>query len=414
MRKKIELLAPAGDLEKLKYAVLYGADAVYLGGQIFGLRAASKNFTLEEMQEGVRFAHHHGAKVYVTLNIIPHNEEIQALAGYLALLGQVAFDGVILSDPGTLMVVREHLPHLEIHLSTQANNTNYMSARFWASQGVRRIVLARELSLGEIREVVVKNADLDLDFEVFVHGAMCIAYSGRCLLSNYMSHRDANQGDCAQSCRWRYQLVEEKRPGEYYPVVEDEKGTYFFNSKDLCLINHVREVVESGVTSLKIEGRNKSLYYVANIVRAYRRAIDAYEADPHRYRVDPEWFEEVQKASHRQFTTGFYFKRPDEEDQLYTRSAYIREYDFIGVVTGYDPGTGLATIEQRNKFEVGDRVEMMGPGFFEEVLVVGELYNEAGEPVTAAPHAMQKIKMRVKGPVAPYTILRRKREVSHG
>ncbi|OPL08453.1 MAG: peptidase U32 [delta proteobacterium ML8_F1] len=414
MTGKIELLAPAGDLEKLKFAVLYGADAVYLGGQIFGLRAASRNFTHEEMLEGVAFAHDHGAKVYVTLNIIPHNEDIEALEGYLDLLGTVPFDGVILSDPGTLLLVREHFPGMEIHLSTQANNTNYMSAKFWATQGVRRIVLARELSLEEITQITNRTRDLDLTYEVFVHGAMCIAYSGRCLLSNYMSHRDANMGDCAQSCRWQYRLVEEKRPGEYYPVVEDDKGTYIFNSKDLCMINHVKAVIETGVRSLKIEGRNKSLYYVANIVRAYRRAIDAYYEQGEDYRVDPKWFEEVQKASHRHFTTGFYFHRPDKEDQLYSRSAYIREYDFVGLVLDYDPLTKLATVEQRNKFSVGETLEVMGPGFFEDLLEVRALFAQDLTPLLTAPHAKQLVKIPVKSPLAPYTILRRKREVQHG
>ena len=326
---KIELLAPAGDLEKLKFAIIYGADAVYIGGQIFGLRAASKNFSIDEMKEGVRFAHDRGKRVYLTLNIIPHNEDIDELENYLEALGEVDIDAVILSDPGTLMYIGQHLPDMEIHLSTQANNTNFMSAKFWNQQGVKRIVLARELSIDEISEIVEKTSDTDLEYEVFVHGAMCISYSGRCLLSNYMVHRDANKGDCAQSCRWKYHLVEEQRPGEYFPVVEDESGSYFFNSKDLCMINHLDSVMDSGVSSIKIEGRNKSIYYVANIVRAYREAIDSYYRNGV-FEVDFRWLEEIRKASHRQFTTGFYFKKPDEADQLYTTSSYVREYDLYG------------------------------------------------------------------------------------
>lgn len=407
--KDIEILAPAGDLEKLKYAIIYGADAVYIGGQIFGLRAAAKNFTIEEMKEGTKFAHDRNKKVYLTLNIIPHNEDIAELDQYLSLLKDVPFDAIILSDPGTLMYVKEQLPEMEIHLSTQANNTNYMSSRFWAGQGIKRIVLAREVSLEEIKEIIKKTKDIEIEYEVFVHGAMCIAYSGRCLLSNYMIKRDANRGDCAQSCRWKYSLVEEKRPNEYYPVVEDEKGTFFFNSKDLCMINHIDKVIESGVKSLKIEGRNKSIYYVANIVRAYKEAIDAYY-EKNEFKINETWLSEVEKASHREFTTGFYFKKPDEEDQLYSSSSYRREYDFIGNIINYDDSEKIATIEQRNKFSIGDSIEIMGPNFFLIDFKIEKMWNENGLEIESAPHAGQIVKIKIDEKVDEYYILRRKKD----
>lgn len=410
MNNKVELLAPAGDLDKLKFAIIYGADAVYLGGEIFGLRAASKNFTIEEMIEGIKFAHDRDKKVYLTLNIIPHNEDINELKEYIELLKRVQFDAVILSDPGTLMFVKEHLPNMEIHLSTQANNTNYMSAKFWHKQGIRRIVLARELSLKEIEETIIKTEDTDLEYEVFVHGAMCISYSGRCLLSNYMTGRDANKGDCAQSCRWKYHLVEEQRPDEYYPVVEDENGTFFFNSKDLCLINNIDKVIKSGVKSVKIEGRNKSIYYVSNIVRAYRDAIDYYYSN-NEFEINEKWLSEIEKASHRKFTTGFYFKKPDENDQLYTSSSYLREYDFIGVVLDYDKETKLALIEQRNKFSIGNKLEIMGPDFFESELFIEKLYDSKMNPIDSAPHARQLIYIKSIEELKPYHILRRKKVV---
>ncbi len=406
MNDRVELLAPAGDLEKLKYAIIYGADAVYLGGQTFGLRAASKNFTIDEMKEGIKFAHERNARVYLTLNIIPHNDDIDELKSYLELLRDVPFDAVILSDPGTLMYVKEYLPEMEIHLSTQANNTNYMSSRFWASQGVSRIVLAREMSLVEIKEIFEKTSDLNLEYEVFVHGAMCISYSGRCLLSNYMSSRDANKGDCSQSCRWKYHLVEEKRPGEYYPVFEDEKGSYFFNSKDLCMINDINHVIESGVKSIKIEGRNKSIYYVANIVRAYKMAVDHYYNNQD-FNIDESWLKEIKKASHRKFTTGFYFKKPDEHDQLYESSSYVREYDFIGIVLDYDEETKMATIEQRNKFSVGDKIEIMGPDYFMSEISIEEIINDKGITVENAPHARQIVKVKSEIVLKPYYLLRK-------
>jgi len=328
---KVELLAPAGDLQKLKFAIIYGADAVYIGGQIFGMRDKAKNFSYEDMKEGVEFAHERGKKVYITLNIIPHNDDLIHLEEYLEKIKDIGFDAVIVSDPGTLMYIKEFAPDLEVHLSTQANNTNYMSAKFWHNQGISRVILARELSFEEIKDISDKTPET-LELEAFVHGAMCISYSGRCLLSNYMTDRDANRGQCAHACRWKYKLVEEKRPDEAYPVVETEEGTFFFNSKDLCMIEFIPELIQSGLSSLKIEGRMKSVYYVANIVRVYREAIDLYYSNPEKFKYNPEWLTEIQKASHRKFTTGFYYNKPTEEDQLYTSSSYDRYYNFTGIV----------------------------------------------------------------------------------
>ncbi|RKD27908.1 putative protease [Caminicella sporogenes DSM 14501] len=406
---KVELLAPAGDLEKLKYAIIYGADAVYIGGQTFGLRTSAKNFSFEEMNEGIKFAHDRGKKVYVTLNIIPHNDDLRQLPEYLKKLSTMDIDAVILSDPGVLMYVREHAPNLEIHLSTQANNTNFMSANFWYKQGVKRIILARELSLKEISEIR-KNTPEDLELEAFIHGAMCISYSGRCLLSSYMANRDSNRGECAHPCRWKYYLVEEKRPGEYIPVFEDEKGTYFFNSKDLCMVNYIPELIKAGLSSLKIEGRMKSIYYVANTVRVYRKAIDDYYKLGENYKIDPEWIEELGKVSHRKFTTGFYFGRPNEEAQLYASSSYIRDYDFLGIVLDYDESTGYATIEQRNRMFKGDFIEIIGPDYKLIKQKINVMLDDKGHEIDVAPHAQQKIKILMDKPVDKYFILRRKRK----
>lgn len=409
MNRKIELLAPAGDLEKLKFACIYGADAVYIGGQIFGLRASAKNFSIKDMEEGIKFAHERGKKVYVTINIIPHNEDLKELPEYLKKLNELKVDAVILSDPGTLMYVRKYAKDLEVHLSTQANNTNYMSANFWYEQGVQRIVMARELSFKEIKEIK-ENVPEDLELEGFIHGAMCISYSGRCLLSNYMANRDANRGECAHPCRWNYYIVEEKRPGEYIPVTEDEKGTYFFNSKDLCMVKHIPEVINSGINSLKIEGRMKSIYYVANTVRVYRKAIDEYLKSPESYEFDSEWLEELRKVSHRKFTTGFYLNKPTEDDQLYDTSSYIREYDFIGIVLEYDEETGIALVEQRNRMFKGDSIEVIGPDYKSFKQEIRIMRDENDEEIDVAPHAQQKIKISMDKPVDKYYILRRKRE----
>lgn len=406
---KVELLAPAGDLQKLKFAIIYGADAVYIGGQIFGMREKAKNFSLEDMKSGVEFAHARDKRVYITLNIIPHNDDLSELESYLNQVKDIGFDAVIVSDPGTLMYIKEFAPDLEVHLSTQANNTNYMSAKFWHQQGISRVILARELSVSEIKHIVDHTPDT-LELEAFVHGAMCISYSGRCLLSNYMTDRDANRGQCAHACRWKYKLVEEKRPDEAYPVVETEEGTFFFNSKDLCMIEHIPDVINTGLSSLKIEGRMKSVYYVANIIRVYREAIDLYYEDPEKYTYNPDWLTEIQKASHRKFTTGFYYDKPTEKDQLYTSSSYDRYYHFTGIVLDYDQTTGYATIEQRNKLSLGDEIEIMQPGYKSFTQKVEHLIDHNNKEVPTVPHAQQIYKMKMAQEVKPYDILRMRKD----
>ncbi len=404
--RQVELLAPAGNLEKLKMAIRYGADAVYIGGEEFGLRASAGNFSLEEMAEGLEFAHLRGKKVYLTMNIIPHNEDMKGMLEYVKKVAQLGIDAILVSDPGVLSVVKEAAPQKGIHLSTQANNTNWRSAKFWHDQGVKRIVLARELSMDEIMEIR-KNTPADLDFEMFVHGAMCISYSGRCLLSNYMTGRDANRGECAHPCRWKYYLVEEKRPGEYMPVVENERGTFIYNSKDLCLIPYIPEIIKSGVTSLKIEGRMKSSYYVATVVKAYRDAIDAYLKDPENYTFDPKLEEELNKASHREYTTGFFFGKPTGKDQIYHTSSYIREYSFIGLVLEYDKASGIAKIEQRNRMFAGDEIEVVrpkGPYFKQKIK---SMKNIDGEEIAVAPNPQMIVYIPMDQEVEPYTILRK-------
>lgn len=405
--KKVELLAPAGNLEKLIMAILYGADAVYIGGQRFGLRASADNFSLEDMQEGLKFAHERGCRVYVTVNIIPHNEDLEGLPEYIKELDKIGIDAVIVSDPGIFTIVRKAAPNMEIHISTQANNTNYGSANFWYELGAKRVVIARELSTEEIKQINDMTPE-GLDIEAFIHGAMCISYSGRCLLSNYMTGRDSNKGDCSQSCRWKYHLVEEKRPGEYYPVYEDERGTHIFNSKDLCMIEYIPQLVEAGIYSFKIEGRMKSSFYVATVVSAYRKAIDAYLADPENYKFNPEWLEEVSKASHREYTTGFYFNKTTGEDQNYTTSSYVRDYDFVGMVLEYDTETKIAKIEQRNRMIVGDEIEVVSPHQDYFVQTIEAMQNEDRESIRTAPHAQMIVYMKMQQEVAPYTIIRRK------
>ena len=405
--KKVELLAPAGNLEKLKMAVLYGADAVYIGGQKFGLRAKADNFSEEDIQQGIKYEHARSCKLYVTLNIIPHNDDLDGLPEYVMQLDALGVDALIVSDPGIFSVVRKVAPNMEIHISTQANNTNYQSANFWHELGAKRIVVARELSLTEIKEIDTKTPEA-LDIEAFVHGAMCISYSGRCLLSSYMTGRDSNRGDCAQSCRWKYHIMEEKRPGEYYPVYEDEKGTYIFNSKDLCMIEHIPELVEAGIYSFKIEGRMKSSFYVATVVSAYRKAIDAYMADPENYKFNSEWLCELSKASHREYTKGFYFNKTSGEDQIYHTSSYVRDYDFIGMVLEYDKETKIARIEQRNRMIVGDEIEVMSPNKDYFVQTIESMKNEEGEDIRTAPHAQMIVYIPMAEEVEPFAILRRK------
>ncbi|MTI71213.1 MAG: U32 family peptidase [Firmicutes bacterium] len=405
----IELLAPAGNLEKLKMAIIYGADAVYIGGEKFGLRAQAKNFSLDQMKEALEFAHKRDKRIYVTLNVIAHNEDLKGLAEYVEKLDEMGVDAVIVADPGVLNIVKEVAPNMEIHLSTQANTTNYNTAKFWYDNGVKRTVLARELSLEEIKEVR-KNIPKDMEIEAFIHGAMCISYSGRCLLSNYMTGRDANRGECAQACRWKYHLVEEQRPNEYYPVIEDEKGTFIFNSKDLCMIKHIPKLVDAGISSFKIEGRMKSSYYVATIVRSYRILIDKYLEDPDNYVYNDLWLDEIKKASYRDFTTGFYFGKPTEEDQLYTSSTYIRNFSFIGLVLDYDEESKIATVEQRNRFFVGDKVEFFGPNKKHFTQRIEKMWNDKGEEIEVAPHPQQKIKIKIKQAVKPWDIMRMARE----
>ncbi len=410
--KKLELLAPAGDLEKLKIAVDYGADAVYFGGEMFSLRAGAGNLTVEEIKEGVEYARKHGVKCYLTLNIFAHNEDIEPLKSYLQLIKDIPVDAFIVSDPAVIIIVRETIPGAVLHLSTQANMTNYVSARFWVEQGIRRIVLARELTLGEISRIR-QNLPEEIQLEGFGHGAMCISYSGRCLLSNFMVDRDANRGACAHPCRYKYRLEEEKRPGEYWPVDEDDRGTYIFNSKDLCMLEHLKEMADAGIMSVKIEGRMKSVFYIAHVIGAYRRAIDALaEGRP----FNPEWYTEMCKASHREFTTGFYFNKPTNEDQNYLTSAYTREYSFIGLVKEYDQHTGMALIEQRNKMLVGDKIEIFGPPgkqadsgalFFTQKIET--MLDEEDNPIKEAPHPQQIVRIKMDRPVAENFMLRKEK-----
>lgn len=407
--KKIELLAPAGDLEKFKTAVLYGADAVYFGGEMFSLRAGAGNLSIEEIAEALDFAHERGAKGYMTINIYAHNDDIEPLRAYIGKIRELPIDAFIVSDPGVIALIREEIQGAEIHLSTQANTTNYVTANFWASQGVKRIVAAREMSLEELKVMKSKLPE-SVEIEAFVHGAMCISYSGRCLLSNFMVGRDANKGACTHPCRWKYSLMEEQRPGEYYPIEEDERGSYIMNSRDLCMIDNIPDLVDAGVRSFKIEGRMKSMYYVATVISAYRAAIDEYLADPSGYKYNPKHFHELCKASHREFTHGFYYNKPTDEDQNYLTSDYTREYSFIGLVGAHDEKTGLTTVEQRNKFSIGDPVEIFGPKtpYYEETIT--EMYNEDGEAIENAPHPQQKLKIRFNRIPKEGFIMRKRKE----
>ncbi|WP_026760578.1 peptidase U32 family protein [Selenomonas ruminantium] len=405
MIKKPELLAPAGNLEKMKMAVLYGADAVYLGGKAFGLRAFGGNFTYEELKEAVDFAHARGKKVYVTVNIFPHNSDMEKLPDYLRYLQEINVDALLVADLGVFMLCRKLIPNMELHISTQANNTNWATVNAWKELGAKRVVLAREMSLKEIREIREK---CDVDLEMFMHGAMCISYSGRCLLSNYFTGRDSNRGSCAQSCRWKYALVEETRPGKYFPIEEDDRGTYIMNSKDMCLMPHIKDVIESGVDSLKIEGRMKSVHYAASVTKAYRLAIDSYFADPENFTVKKEWMDELEKVSHRAYTTGFYYHQPDADDQIYGKTSYDQTSDFVGLVRSYDPATGYAVVEQRNNMKVGQEIEVFQPtGPLYRQKITSMIDNETNEEISVAPHPQQIIRMKMEQPVEEYTILRR-------
>lgn len=402
---KPELLIPAGSLEVLKTAVIFGADAVYIGGETFGLRAKAKNFSKEEMAEGIRFAHEHGAKVHVTANILAHNSDLAGAAEYFKELKELKPDAFIIADPGMFMLAKEICPEIDIHISTQANNTNYETFRFWHTQGARRVVTARELSLREIKEIREKIPD-GLEIESFIHGAMCISYSGRCLLSNYFTGRDANQGACTHPCRWKYSVVEEKRPGEYFPVYENERGTYIFNSRDLCMIEHIPEMIQAGIDSFKVEGRMKTALYVATVARTYRRAIDDYAESEQVYRANMDWYRaEISKCTYRQFTTGFYFGRPDENTQIYDSNTYVNEYIYLGTVECVDE-RGRAKIEQRNKFCVGDIIEIMKPDGRNIPVTVLSLTTGEGEAVDSAPHPKQVLFAELTESADRYDILR--------
>lgn len=404
MRIKPELLAPAGTMEKMKMAVLYGADAVYMGGPSFGLRAMGGNFTKDELREAVAFCHDKGKKAYVTVNIYAHNSDLEALPDYMKFLYEIGADAALVADLGVFSIAREAAPKLPLHVSTQANNTNWRTVQAWAAMGAERVVLARELSLNEIREI---REHTDVELEMFVHGAMCMSYSGRCLVSNYLTGRDANRGTCAQACRWKYSLVEETRPGQYFPVEEDERGTYFFNSKDLCLMPYLKDLIDAGVNSLKIEGRMKSVHYAASVTKAYREAIDSCWENPEAYEVKQEWSDELNKVSHRAYTTGFLFGRPGAEGQIYGSSSYEQTSDFVGLVLSYDDESKRAKVEQRNHMELGEEIEIFQPkakGFRQ---ILSDMLDEEGKPISAAPHPQQIIYIKMEQPVEPYTILRR-------
>ncbi len=403
--QKPELLIPASSLEVLKTAVLFGADAVYIGGEAFGLRAKAKNFSGEEMTEGIRFAHAHGTRVYVTANILAHNGDLEGARRYFHELKEMQPDALIIADPGMFMLAKEICPEIDIHISTQANNTNYMTYQFWHRLGAKRVVSARELSLKEIKDIR-ENIPADMEIESFIHGAMCISYSGRCLLSSYFTGRDANQGACTHPCRWKYAVVEEKRPGEYFPVYENERGTYIFNSKDLCMIGHIPEMIEAGIDSFKIEGRMKTALYVAAVARTYRKAIDDYLESEEKYRAHMEWYlEEISKCTYRQFTTGFYFGKPDESTQIYNSNTYVNEYTYLGIVEEVS-GDGLARIEQKNKFCVGDRIEIMKPDGRNVQVQVESLTTQEGEAVESAPHPRQVLWVGLDGAAQKYDLLR--------
>ncbi len=419
-RRKPELLIPASSLEVLKTAVIFGADAVYIGGEAFGLRAKAKNFSMEEMAEGIVFAHAHRKKVYVTANILAHNYDLEGARAYFAELRDMkpeTCDALIISDPGMFLLAKEVWPEAEIHISTQANNTNYLTYRFWWQQGAKRVVSARELSLAEIREIR-SHIPEEMEIESFVHGAMCISYSGRCLLSNYFTGRDANRGACTHPCRWKYAVAEESRPGEYLPVYENERGTFLFSSRDLCMIEHIPELMDAGIDSLKIEGRMKAALYVAAVARTYRRAIDDCFLSEETYLEKLDWYRtEISRCTYRRFTTGFYFGKSDENTQIYDGSTYENDSVYLGIVEeirgacdtpvkAEEQDCRLARIEQKNKFAVGDAIEIMKPDGTNVPVIVEAMYNEAGEAVENCPHARQQLWIKLSAQADPYDLLR--------
>ena len=407
--RKTELLIPAGSLDVLKTAVIYGADAVYLGGEAFGLRAKAKNFTNDEIKEGIAFAHEHGVKVYITANILAHNDDLPGVEAYFKELEEICPDALIISDPGVFAIAKRVLPDMELHISTQANNTNYGTYLFWHELGAKRVVSARELSLKEIREIR-EHIPEDMEIESFIHGAMCISYSGRCLLSNYFTGRDANQGACTHPCRWKYSVMEETRPGEYIPVYENERGTFIFNSKDLCMIEHVPEMIEAGIDSFKIEGRMKTALYVATVARTYRKAINDYLESPEKYQSNMEWYkEEIGKCTYREFTTGFYFGKPGNDAQIYDSNTYVKNYVYLGTVEEVDY-RGYVKLEQKNKFSVGEAIEIMKPDGRNIPVTVRGIYTEEGESRESAPHPKEILYVDLGEGAEKYDILRKKED----
>ena len=407
--RKTELLIPASSLEVLKIAVMFGADAVYIGGEAFGLRAKAKNFSPEEMKEGIDFAHEHGVKVYVTANILAHNYDLEGARAYFKELKEMKPDGLIIADPGIFTLAKEICPEIDVHISTQANNTNYETYRFWEKLGATRVVSARELSIKEIKEIREHISD-KMEIETFVHGAMCISYSGRCLLSNYFTSRDANQGACTHPCRWKYAVVEESRPGEYLPVYVKERGTYIFNSKDLCMIEHIPDLIDAGIDSLKIEGRMKTALYVATVARTYRKALDDFAESPEKYQENMPWYlDQISNCTYRQFTTGFFYGKPNEETQIYDSNTYVKEYTYLGIV-GERNEQGWYQTEQRNKFSVGDLIEVMKPDGRNVEVTVKAIYDEEGNPMESCPHPKQKLYVDLGMELDQYDILRRKED----
>lgn len=407
-KRRPELLIPASSLEVLKTAVMFGADAVYIGGEAFGLRAKAKNFSKEDMRAGIAFAHEHGARVHVTVNILAHNDDLEGVREYLHELKEMGPDALIIADPAIFNLAGEICPLIDRHISTQANNTNYGTFQFWWRLGAKRVVSARELSLKEIREIR-EHIPEDMEIESFIHGAMCISYSGRCLLSNYFTGRDANQGACTHPCRWKYSIVEETRPGEYMPVYENERGTFIFNSKDLCMIEHIPEMIGAGIDSFKIEGRMKTALYVATVARTYRKAIDDYLEDEEKYRANMPWYlDQISNCTYRQFTTGFYFDKPDETSQIYDNNTYVKEYTYLGIIG--DEKDGMYRIEQRNKFSVGEKIEIMKPDGRNVGVIVNKIADEEGKEQESAPHPKQVLYVDLSGKADRYDILRRAEE----
>lgn len=401
--KKPELLAPAGNLEKLKFAIHYGADAVYIGGKQFGLRSKAGNFSFEDMKEGVAFAKKYGAKVYVAANIIAHNENLEGAQAYFKKLYEVGITAVIVADPALIQACKEGAPELEIHISTQASIVNWRTVEFWKKEGIPRVVLAREVTLEEIKEMKEK---VDIEIEVFIHGSMCISYSGRCVLSNHMTARDANRGGCAQSCRWKYDLFEDGVDGAV-SISDKTDEAYTMSSQDLSMVEHLPDLLAAGVDSLKIEGRMKSIHYVATVVNVYRKIIDTYYEDPENYQLDPEWVDEIWKAAQRSLTTAFYYNEPTEKDQLFGKPDRIQKYDFSGLVLDYDEQTQIATIQQRNSFAVGDEIEFFGPNFYHFKQKITEIRDENGELIDRAKHAMMLTKIKVDQPLRYYDMMRK-------